>query len=49
VAVGIAGIFVEVHDDPAHALSDGPNALKLDLLPGFLRRMRRLHDAARSV
>jgi 2-dehydro-3-deoxyphosphooctonate aldolase (KDO 8-P synthase) len=46
VAVGISGIFVEVHDDPAHALSDGPNALRLDLLPAFLRRMRRIHQAA---
>lgn len=49
VAVGISGIFVEVHDDPAHALSDGPNALRLDLLPGFLRRMKRIHAAIHSV
>src|SRR6185437_2737175 len=43
VAVGVSGIFVEVHDNPAQALSDGPNTLRLDLLPGFLRRMRRIH------
>jgi 2-dehydro-3-deoxyphosphooctonate aldolase (KDO 8-P synthase) len=49
VAVGISGIFVEVHDNPEKALSDGPNALKLDLLPAFLRRMRRIHEAAHSV
>ena len=49
VAVGISGIFVEVHDNPAKALSDGPNALHLDLLPGFLRRMRRIHEAAHSA
>jgi 2-dehydro-3-deoxyphosphooctonate aldolase (KDO 8-P synthase) len=49
VAVGISGIFVEVHDDPANALSDGPNALQLDLLPAFLRRMRRIHEAAHSA
>jgi 2-dehydro-3-deoxyphosphooctonate aldolase (KDO 8-P synthase) len=48
VAVGISGIFVEVHDDPANALSDGPNALRLDLLPAFLRRIRRIHEAAHS-
>jgi 2-dehydro-3-deoxyphosphooctonate aldolase (KDO 8-P synthase) len=48
VAVGIAGLFVEVHDDPAHALSDGPNALRLDLLPAFLRKIRRIHEAAHS-
>jgi 2-dehydro-3-deoxyphosphooctonate aldolase (KDO 8-P synthase) len=38
-AVGIAGIFVEVHHDPPHALSDGANALHLDLLPGFWKRL----------
>jgi 2-dehydro-3-deoxyphosphooctonate aldolase (KDO 8-P synthase) len=49
VAVGISGIFVEVHDDPQNALSDGPNALRLDLLPAFLRRMRRIHHAVHSA
>jgi 2-dehydro-3-deoxyphosphooctonate aldolase (KDO 8-P synthase) len=48
-AVGISGLFVEVHDDPARALSDGPNALHLDLLPAFLRRIRRIHEAAHSA
>jgi 2-dehydro-3-deoxyphosphooctonate aldolase (KDO 8-P synthase) len=43
VAVGVNGIFVEVHDDPAHALSDGPNALRLDLLPEFWRRLTAIH------
>jgi len=46
VAVGVSGIFVEVHDDPENALSDGPNALRLSLLPGFLHKLRRI-DAAR--
>src|SRR5216117_3414084 len=32
VAAGIDGLFMEVHEDPAKALSDGPNALKLSLL-----------------
>src|SRR3984957_957355 len=45
VAVGISGIFVEVHDAPEKALSDGPNALRLSLLPGFLHRMRLLNEA----
>ena len=43
VAVGVNGIFVEVHDAPERALSDGPNALRLDLLPAFWRKMRALH------
>jgi 2-dehydro-3-deoxyphosphooctonate aldolase (KDO 8-P synthase) len=47
VAVGISGIFVEVHDAPEKALSDGPNSLRLSLLPGFLRKMRRIDEARR--
>ncbi len=42
VAVGIDGIFVEVHDRPEQALSDGANALRLDLLAGFWRRLKAL-------
>jgi 2-dehydro-3-deoxyphosphooctonate aldolase (KDO 8-P synthase) len=40
VAVGVNGIFVEVHEAPERALSDGPNALRLDLLPAFWRTLR---------
>ena len=40
VAVGVDGVFVEVHDDPEKALSDGPNALRLNLLEGFWRRLQ---------
>ena len=43
VAVGVNGIFVEVHDAPERALSDGPNALRLDLLPAFWRKLLALH------
>jgi len=42
VAVGIDGVFVEVHDRPEKALSDGANALRLDLLAGFLGRLKAL-------
>ena len=45
-AVGIDGVFVEVHDAPERALSDGANALRLDLLAGFWRRVQAI-DAAR--
>jgi 2-dehydro-3-deoxyphosphooctonate aldolase (KDO 8-P synthase) len=48
VAVGVSGIFAEVHDEPEKALSDGPNALRLSLLPAFLRKLRRIHDARRA-
>ena len=44
VAAGVNGVFVEVHDRPEQALSDGANALRLDKLPGFLTRLRALHN-----
>jgi len=43
VAAGVNGIFVEVHDAPEKALSDGPNALRLDLLAEFWRRLKAIH------
>jgi len=49
VAVGIAGLFVEVHDAPERALSDGANALRLDLLPELWRRLCALDDLVKSV
>jgi 2-dehydro-3-deoxyphosphooctonate aldolase (KDO 8-P synthase) len=39
VAAGVDGLFMEVHDNPAKALSDGPNALQLSLLPDLLRQI----------
>jgi 2-dehydro-3-deoxyphosphooctonate aldolase (KDO 8-P synthase) len=43
VAAGVDGVFVEVHDQPEQALSDGANALRLDLLAGFWRRLQQIH------
>ena len=37
VAVGIAGLFMEVHPDPDQAMSDGPNSWPLGVLEGLLR------------
>jgi len=48
VAVGIDGLFIEVHDAPERALSDGPNALRLELLPALLRRLRTLDALVKS-
>jgi len=48
-AVGIDGIFVEVHEAPERALSDGPNALRLELLGAFWRRLLRLDALVKSV
>jgi 2-dehydro-3-deoxyphosphooctonate aldolase (KDO 8-P synthase) len=39
VAAGVDGLFMEVHDNPAKALSDGPNALNLSLLSDLLQRV----------
>ncbi|MGH9608077.1 MAG: 3-deoxy-8-phosphooctulonate synthase [Bryobacteraceae bacterium] len=40
VAVGVAGLFIEVHDAPERALSDGANALRLDRLGSLWQRLR---------
>lgn len=42
VAVGVAGVFIETHDDPDKAPSDGPNMVPLDALPALLRLLRDL-------
>jgi 2-dehydro-3-deoxyphosphooctonate aldolase (KDO 8-P synthase) len=47
VAVGIDGIFLEVHDNPAKALSDGPNAVPLDGLEGLLERLLAIDQVVR--
>jgi 2-dehydro-3-deoxyphosphooctonate aldolase (KDO 8-P synthase) len=44
VAFGVDGIFLEVHDDPDHALSDGPNSLPLEELEPLLKKLRRIHE-----
>src|SRR5207244_9195898 len=49
VAEGIDGLFVEVHDEPERALSDGANALRLDRLGELLRRLRALDALVRGA
>lgn len=39
VAVGVAGLFMETHPDPAHALSDGPNAVPLKHMKTLLETL----------
>jgi 2-dehydro-3-deoxyphosphooctonate aldolase (KDO 8-P synthase) len=48
VAIGIAGVFVEVHDAPERALSDGANALRLDGLPPFLEKLRQIDSLVKT-
>jgi 2-dehydro-3-deoxyphosphooctonate aldolase (KDO 8-P synthase) len=48
VAAGVDGIFLETHDNPAAALSDGANALPLQQLGGLLARLKELSKLVRS-
>jgi 2-dehydro-3-deoxyphosphooctonate aldolase (KDO 8-P synthase) len=48
VAVGVNGIFVETHDTPEKALSDGANSLPLGRLGAFWRRLTALHELTQS-
>jgi len=48
VAAGVDGIFIETHDNPAKALSDGANALPLDQLAGLLLRLKEISSLVRS-
>ena len=45
IAVGADGIFIETHPDPACALSDGANMLKLEFLDGLLEKLTRIREA----
>lgn len=47
VATGVDGLFLETHDNPAAALSDGPNALPLAQLPELLSRIKELSTVVR--
>jgi 3-deoxy-8-phosphooctulonate synthase len=49
VGAGIDGLFIEVHENPANALSDGANALRLDLLGPLLQQLRGLHKIVQST
>jgi 2-dehydro-3-deoxyphosphooctonate aldolase (KDO 8-P synthase) len=45
VAAGLDGVFLEVHDNPPEAKSDGANALRLDKLKSVLEELLRVHAA----
>ena len=46
VAAGVDGLFLEVHDDPANAKSDGANALDLEKLKPLLEKLLAIHAAS---
>ena len=48
MAAGVEGIFLEVHEEPSRALSDGTNALRLDQLPALLAQLQKIVAAVRE-
>ncbi|MFT6863763.1 MAG: 2-dehydro-3-deoxyphosphooctonate aldolase (KDO 8-P synthase) [Akkermansiaceae bacterium] len=46
VAAGVDGVFMEVHEDPSKALSDGPNQIPLAEIEAILKRLLAVHRAA---
>lgn len=48
IAVGADGLFIETHENPAVAQSDGANMLKLDLLEGLLTKLVRIREAIKE-
>ena len=48
IAAGVAGLFLESHENPDQARCDGPSALPLDLLETFLTQMKTLDDLVKS-
>jgi 2-dehydro-3-deoxyphosphooctonate aldolase (KDO 8-P synthase) len=47
IAVGADGLFIETHENPAVAKSDGANMLRLDLLEGLLDKLIRVREAVK--
>jgi len=48
MALGLAGLFLEAHPDPARALCDGASALPLDLLEPYLAQVKALDDMVKG-
>lgn len=48
VVCGVDAVFIEVHENPDAALSDGPNMLPLDNLDNFLKRMKNIERASKK-
>ena len=49
VATGADGLLIEVHNDPAHALCDGPQSLKPEVFDGLAKKLLKLHDFMKTV
>jgi 2-dehydro-3-deoxyphosphooctonate aldolase (KDO 8-P synthase) len=48
VAVGVAGVFVETHEDPDNAPSDGPNMVRIEDMESLLGHLQALDRLTKS-
>ncbi|QGA55706.1 3-deoxy-8-phosphooctulonate synthase [Brucella sp. 2280] len=49
VAVGVAGLFIETHEDPDNAPSDGPNMVPIDKMPALLEKLMAFDRIAKAL
>jgi 2-dehydro-3-deoxyphosphooctonate aldolase (KDO 8-P synthase) len=49
VAVGVAGVFIETHEDPDNAPSDGPNMVPIGELPGLIEELMAIDRIAKGA
>lgn len=48
ISIGVAAVFMEIHDDPANAFSDGPNQVPLDQAEGLLKTLQAFDRLAKQ-
>ena len=48
VSIGVAGVFIETHEDPDNAPSDGPNMIPLDRMPALIASLMRFDALAKA-
>ncbi len=48
VAIGVAGVFIETHEDPDKSPSDGPNMIQLDQMPALINTLMALDRVAKA-
>lgn len=49
VAIGVAGVFIETHQDPDNAPSDGPNMIPIEQMPALLKELAAFDSLAKSI
>ena len=48
VSLGVDAVFIETHEEPDRAPSDGPNMIPLDQMPALLKTLAAFHGLARA-